>query len=298
MIDLTNDRSIRLFHRVQLLIMQRLEGAMLRKLSPIINRQYMETARLIKQGVDDVQHTVNAQGHRLRNLYQQHYRRVATVAGNRAINKIVSEKSAEMFFTKDTLGQNFWFSMNRFIDQQTAQRVTNVQATTKRNIARVIGKGVEDGLSNAELSKKLRRIGAVDSKTRALRIARTETHAAFNKSIAAAIEGTGRKFIRQWSTTLDERTRKPPGKFDHAKANKQKRTMGADFDVGNQKLKFPGDPRGSAGNVINCRCILLYLTDKSQVVREPELKPVETIIPVSILPLLDKPDEVPEKPTE
>ena len=284
MIDLTNDRSIRLFHRVQLLIMQRLEGAMLRKLSPIINRQYMETARLIKQGVNDVPHTVNAQAHRLRNLYQQHYRRVATVAGNRAINKIVSEKSAQMFFTKDTLGQNFWREMNSFIDVQTRQRLASVQKTTTLNLTKVIAKGVDEGLSNNEIAKKLRRLGKRVSKTQALRIARTETHAAFNKSNDAAIEGTGRKFIRQWATTLDERTRrKPPDKFDHAKANKQKRAQRAPFDVGGQKLMFPGDPSASAGNVINCRCVLLYLTDKSQVVREPELKPVEEVFPEKIL---------------
>jgi hypothetical protein len=30
------------------------------------------------------------------------------------------------------------------------------------------------------------------------------------------------------------------------------------FDVGGEKLKYPGDPRGSAGNVIQCRCAVVY----------------------------------------
>ena len=32
------------------------------------------------------------------------------------------------------------------------------------------------------------------------------------------------------------------------------------FDVGNEKMEYPGDPNASASNIVRCRCITLYYT--------------------------------------
>ena len=34
--------------------------------------------------------------------------------------------------------------------------------------------------------------------------------------------------------------------------------MDADFTVGGEHLSRPGDPRGSEGSLINCRCLLAF----------------------------------------
>ena len=54
---------------------------------------------------------------------------------------------------------------------------------------------------------------------------------------------------KEWIATLDERVR-----IDHAEANGQVVDMDKNFLVGGEELAYPGDSRGSAANVINCRC--------------------------------------------
>lgn len=56
-----------------------------------------------------------------------------------------------------------------------------------------------------------------------------------------------------WNAVMDERTRD-----DHADADQQVVNLGDPFEVGGEELMYPGDPAGSDGNVINCRCWLTY----------------------------------------
>lgn len=61
----------------------------------------------------------------------------------------------------------------------------------------------------------------------------------------------GLKLFKRWVTVLDERTR-----LAHVVADGQKRDMEDPYEVGGDKLMFPGDySLGAApGNTINCRC--------------------------------------------
>lgn len=82
-------------------------------------------------------------------------------------------------------------------------------------------------------------------------IARTELVGASNLAGLEILRyyGVGAK---EWLTALDGRER-----LAHASANGQVRPVEVEFDVGGEKLRYPGDPRGSPGNVINCRCTTL-----------------------------------------
>jgi len=53
-----------------------------------------------------------------------------------------------------------------------------------------------------------------------------------------------------WVTTLDEVTR-----VNHVIANLQEKSPLQSFLVGGELLRYPGDPAGSPGNIINCRCV-------------------------------------------
>jgi uncharacterized protein with gpF-like domain len=217
----------------------------------------MDTASLITQGVRDVDHVVNEQTTRLRKLLRAHYRRVATTAGRNAI----------LYFEKGQKGMNesFWNDMNQYIALNTGRKITQMQNTTKKMIANVIGKGVTEGETNREIAKRLRKTGKVDSQMRALRIARTETLGMYNSATDASVRETGLKFVRVWSTTKDLRTRrrKKGSPYDHWVADGKKAAQNEDFLVSGEPLSYPGDPKGSAGNIINCRCVLLYERDRS-----------------------------------
>lgn len=61
---------------------------------------------------------------------------------------------------------------------------------------------------------------------------------------------------RTWNAQFDNRTR-----LAHAAADGQQITGPNEyFNVGGERLSYPGDKSGSAGNVINCRCFLVYDT--------------------------------------
>lgn len=110
---------------------------------------------------------------------------------------------------------------------------------------------VADAISN--------RIGGSNSLSRAMTIARTETHKAANVSqytrAEVSAEISGLDVIVEWIATNDGRVRD-----GHMHADGQKRKIGQPFLVGGQNLRHPSDPKASASNTINCRCVLGYDT--------------------------------------
>lgn len=59
---------------------------------------------------------------------------------------------------------------------------------------------------------------------------------------------------RMWITERDELVRET-----HRDADGQPQDLYTPFEVGDDLLDFPGDPNGSAAEVINCRCHLVFL---------------------------------------
>ena len=92
------------------------------------------------------------------------------------------------------------------------------------------------------------------------RIARTETTGAANYAAVKSGAVSGFLMQKHWISASDARTRrKPKAHYDHAEMNGKKVGLNDDFifnpnslDV--DALSYPGDPKGRAGNVINCRC--------------------------------------------
>ena len=103
------------------------------------------------------------------------------------------------------------------------------------------------------VADELNKIKGIANIRRALTIARTETHSAFNASNQFAVERSELATEKEWMSALDERTRE-----SHVTANGQRVPLKADFIVNGEPLQYPGDPNGSAANIINCRCIVLY----------------------------------------
>jgi hypothetical protein len=60
-----------------------------------------------------------------------------------------------------------------------------------------------------------------------------------------------RPILLKWTTMHDKNVREA-----HAAADRQRRPAGALFHVGGENLLYPGDPRGSLENTVNCRCVL------------------------------------------
>ena len=146
-----------------------------------------------------------------------------------------------------------------FAQEWTATKVVQITTTTEDWIRATIQRGLLDGLSVQSIAQKLRDDSIPISAIRAHVIARTETHAAANFGAQTGAELTGLDMRREWVSAMDDRTR--DGRFNHRTADGQTRGMKEPFVVGGEKLMYPGDFSGSAGNTIMCRCQVVFVYD-------------------------------------
>ena len=144
--------------------------------------------------------------------------------------------------------------------------VTNISNTTIRRLQQVLLAFEAEGLGVATIADEIfKSMRGGYSRNRAAVIARTETHnaASFaNHEIAATMNLPDLQ--KQWVSVSDDRTRS-----NHATMNGVRVPYDEDFDVpssfGTVRMSRPSDPRGGAENVINCRCVLLYVTPEDEV---------------------------------
>lgn len=134
-------------------------------------------------------------------------------------------------------------------------RMVNTPDTVFRQIAESIRQGTEQGESVDELRDRVEHLLSINNTgtwtNRAATVARTESAGAYNAAIleAAKIQQNiqDKPLHQAWLSTIDKRTRRT-----HAAADGQRVELGHKFSVGRAELRFPGDPRGPAAEVINC----------------------------------------------
>lgn len=91
-------------------------------------------------------------------------------------------------------------------------------------------------------------------KWQALRIARTESTMALNQAKELAVDEQGLVMEKVWITRVDGRERDT-----HKRLNGTKVEQTEMFQVGDVRMKFPGDrANGSARELVNCRCTFGY----------------------------------------
>ena len=159
------------------------------------------------------------------------------------------------FFVKD-FDSEFNRRLEEFIDTETGIWVTEIDDTTRKRLAKVIDKSYNDGLSTDATGTALRNAIIGMGVYRSNLIARTETHrvASFaNETVAESMNIRGTQ--KEWVAIQDARTR-----ITHSFASGQSVPLEGNFLVGGSKLKYPGDPKGSPSETINCRCAVIYTT--------------------------------------
>lgn len=159
--------------------------------------------------------------------------------------------------TKDAEGR-LQQAMRAFISSVVGRKVEQVSTTTKSQIMRAVEKGRSEDLGTQAIAQNIRtRLGDRMARLRSEVIARTEVHGAgqYGQNEAAKALGAGRT-RKQWMDAGDGRERRT-----HADASGQTRAMEEKFDVGGDRLSYPGDPEGSAAEVILCRCAQSFIVD-------------------------------------
>ena len=156
------------------------------------------------------------------------------------------------------------------VSRELAQTASLFSATMIRDLTSSAQAAIDNVLRRAALggltvAEAIAQIGKSldDSKTFSSIAARAETifrtEVMRIQSIAASArmklhrEGARRagwEIGKQWIATPDKRVR-----LTHLAAMGQVRAQDEPFDVGGEKLQYPRDPKGSAANTINCRCV-------------------------------------------
>jgi len=156
------------------------------------------------------------------------------------------------------------WALEYILGELIRERIVDVTETTRRKIVDGVQAGYAQGLGQLGTAAEiLKRVPEMTTR-RAAVIARTETHGAANYGAQKQAKASGAPMKKIWLAGDDKRVRRVPrDAFDHLNSNGQ--TVGLDEPFliptkfgGTEALQYPGDPAGSAGNVINCRCSIAH----------------------------------------
>jgi len=150
--------------------------------------------------------------------------------------------------------------MREFVRENADAKIAVVTNTSINDILRkikeVIPEILEQGIGGGEAQTMLR--DRIEDewlrfkRFRTERIVRTETTPASSIGSMKGVKSTGVPHMKIWTAAFDET------RDWHAAASGQRVDMDGDFIVNGESMSYPGDPRGSAINVINCNCALNY----------------------------------------
>lgn len=144
---------------------------------------------------------------------------------------------------------------------EAGNRMSNTPGEVYGMIVVEVERGITEGRSLQRVREDIQNIltatGTPHWRNRAMTVARTETIGAVNAGVyrGAVLDAEQRGDVapmKVWIATDDRRTRPT-----HDKADQQRTLLTSTFRVGGAQLLFPGDPRGPAAEVINCRCSML-----------------------------------------
>lgn len=143
--------------------------------------------------------------------------------------------------------------VTRWILGYGGMKITSITGTTRDDVLRIISEAQADGASERDTIARILGRAPQIAGWRALTIGRTEAHGASQAVSLEVAKMTTVALDKVWLTAVDERARD-----SHIAANGQHAHMDSAFTVGGESMLFPGDPTASAGEVINCRCVLGY----------------------------------------
>ena len=152
--------------------------------------------------------------------------------------------------------------LTEWVERNVGERVTEIIGTSRKKVVKAIQDAVleatDEGEGAALLAKRIEDVYDGFAGARAMTIARTEILAASNAASEGAAKATGIPRLRkEWIAEVGSgRTRDA-----HAEANGQIVDIDDEFTVGGERLKHPGDPKGSPENIIQCRCTIAFLTE-------------------------------------
>lgn len=163
-----------------------------------------------------------------------------------SVGEVIDEYGIGINFDQfDENIENMLFRRGQRFAQQINETTYNDLRVT------LVDQMVEQGLNERDMTAMINSVMTLNKRQRPATIARTELFSAINESTQITFKEAGIQ-KKKWLAGFDERTRPA-----HAAASGQVQKQEEPFYVGGDRLQYPGDPSGSPGNIINCRCTLI-----------------------------------------
>lgn len=141
--------------------------------------------------------------------------------------------------------------VRKAIEAKSLEHASLAVGTTKEQLGKVLQKAIDEGQGIAQVAKDIRDTFDFNSKTRSLRIARTELTGIINDGTTETLRREGFQ-QKEWSTVIDGRERPT-----HADADGQKVGIYEPFIVGGASGMYPGDTMLPVSETVNCRCAVV-----------------------------------------
>jgi len=190
--------------------------------------------------------------------------------------EMMVKETANKFQIKDpailtkSISADIWRTLvNSYLSTIGGERIKEINKFTKEYVLQrlrpILTEGINKGLGIGQIGRMIvsdiAEYSGKFAKYRSERIARTEIVGTSNWASTTSVESSGVKdrLLKKWLVTEDGRERETHLEM----ADKPAIPIDDFFEVRNIKggydrMKYPGDPSGSAGNVIQCRCTVVY----------------------------------------
>lgn len=212
-----------------------------------LRREFLIAADDFEAGVfDEIHHA-----HRLEQVFIASYR--ATGARFARLGERLIEAQRKEARSVEVRQLSYLERVERLIRVHGPLRSRAVSRRTGSIITRELARAAGEGLGEREAARRVR--GALSGRmavSRARTIARTEIGAAQNAGMIDAAEQLQVRYLKEWISIEDGRTR-----LSHTLVDGKKIPREQKFRVGDAELEYPGDPNGPPEEIINCRCTML-----------------------------------------
>lgn len=245
--SLLNQRRLKRYERIFFPVILKILSDQFKEAADLVKRVGPERAITMLRNMSMIP--------RLGEAIQDIYIQYAIVTGNRVlreINKSVTEVKAGFGFDEKWTGEVIRFFRLYLLNKA----VLPVSKETRERLIKVIQDAVTKGWGVDKIAAALRSDDF--SMIRARLITRTELSKAEWYGHELAAQESEFEVVTEWIAADDPRTRQShnemdgkthkPGEYFQVPVYKGRTIIGYDTMTG------PGDPNGSAGNVINCRC--------------------------------------------
>jgi hypothetical protein len=177
---------------------------------------------------------------------------------NKRIKKEIERTTKNVLFS-----DSFLQDILVFLSGEGGAKIVSVRGTLIEDIIKAIEDKLKNDTSLINLQNAIYEIVQRSQqfyKWQALRIARTETTFASAYAAMRAASQSNFEMTKEWIAAKDDRTRK-----DHRLENGQIVDFNDPFIMNDgSQLQYPGDPKGTAAQVINCRCTIAFKAKKDK----------------------------------